>query len=364
MSSRPVVICIPARDEAERLPALIRSLAAQDGLGGDMPLRVVVVANNCTDDTVPVLEELRHRHAPDLALNLVAVRLEGEEAHVGVGRRLAMDHGAAWLEREGADDGVLITTDADAVAPCGWVAANLAALDQADLVGGRLCLAPEDAVDPRLDRLHNRIEDYWAGVRALEQRIDPPPYDPDPRHGDHTGASIALSVALYRRVGGLPALACGEDNALVNRVRCLGGRVRHCPTVTIAVSPRRVGRVEGGMSSEMLRRARIAAAAGTYLLPSADHWRDLLDRRAALRRAWIAAADGPRDVAASAAFGLDADDVAAIAPETCPNDIAFVERAMVRASQQPLPRPLVDLEAALAGLDALLADPATRPAAA
>ena len=42
----PAIVCVPARDEAERLPRLLRSLAAQEGLFEDVKLRVIVVANN------------------------------------------------------------------------------------------------------------------------------------------------------------------------------------------------------------------------------------------------------------------------------------------------------------------------------
>ena len=50
--SHPAVVCIPARNEAERLPRLLRALAAQDGFSVAAPLKVVIVSNNCTDGTV------------------------------------------------------------------------------------------------------------------------------------------------------------------------------------------------------------------------------------------------------------------------------------------------------------------------
>ncbi|MCX4199057.1 hypothetical protein OMR07_29415, partial [Methylobacterium organophilum] len=36
----PCVVCIPARNEAERLPRLLASLAAQNGVSARAPLRV------------------------------------------------------------------------------------------------------------------------------------------------------------------------------------------------------------------------------------------------------------------------------------------------------------------------------------
>jgi len=46
------------------------------------------------------------------------------------------------------------------------------------VVGGRLVIDDDGAADPRLAELHARIERYWAGVRRLEDLLDPPPHDP------------------------------------------------------------------------------------------------------------------------------------------------------------------------------------------
>ncbi len=346
------VICVPARNEAEALPRLVRSLDAQVGSGDAARLRVVVLANNCTDGTAEVLRGMeRNGDIPHLALRVIEARIAPPDAHVGTARRMALDAGADWLQRDGVADGVLISTDADAVAPADWVRANLAALEDAELVGGRLVIDGA-ARDPALDDLHRRIERYWAGVRTLEELLDPPPHDPAPRHGDHVAASLALRADLYRRIGGLPALACGEDNALVAKVRLQGGRVRHCPAVSIAVSDRATGRVEGGMATEMTRRVRVVAGLADYRLPSAAHWRALIARRRALRLAWDAEHGSE---AALAGLGIAPDDIAAIDPAGCPNAIALVERVEARIGEglpepefQPLDRVLTELDAMIA----------------
>ncbi|MDF2601015.1 MAG: glycosyltransferase, partial [Methylobacterium brachiatum] len=46
--ARPYVVCIPARNEVERLPILLASLAGQEGFSAEAPLRIVILANNCT----------------------------------------------------------------------------------------------------------------------------------------------------------------------------------------------------------------------------------------------------------------------------------------------------------------------------
>jgi GT2 family glycosyltransferase len=345
----PCAVCIPARNEAERLPRLLASLAGQDCIPLQGALRVVVLANNCTDGTAAAIRGLEATGAlAPLALRLIEVRLAGAEAHVGTARRMALDAGADWLAADGFSDGILLTTDADARVPADWVAANLRALQAADVVGGRLVIDDEGGADPALAALHARIERYWSGVRRLEDILDPPPHDPAPRHGDHTGASLAVPVAHYRAVGGLPPLPCGEDNALVGLLREHGARLRHCPDVRVMVSSRHQGRVSGGMATEMARRAR-AIGGEAYLLPEAAHWQALILRRAALRQAFHLA---PRlRAAACNRLGLGPDDLAAVGD--CPNDIAFVERADRILEARAAPARECPLDRALADLDAL-----------
>ena len=348
----PAIVCVPARNEAERLPRLLRGLAAQDGFDAGHRLRVVIVANNCTDATVPAVRALDAAGAlAALDLRLIEATLEGARAHVGTARRMALDAGADWLEGDGASEGVLLTTDADARLAPGWVAANLRALRGAEIVGGRLVIDDEGADGPALAAFHARVERYWSGVRALEDALDPPPHDPAPRHGDHTGGSLALRASLYRSVGGLPELPRGEDNALVAAVQRAGGRLRHCSEVSVLVSARTAGRAEGGMATEMERRARVVQDGEAYRLPRAAHWRDAILRRAHLRRLW-------REGAAPAALlaaGLNAEDLAAILPG-CPNDIAFVERALARLEPRDPPAPEGPLDEAVAALEAMAAD--------
>lgn len=345
----PCVVCIPARNEAERLPRLLASLAAQEGVSARAPLRVVVLTNNCRDGTVQAVRDVEASGIlATLALRLTDVELAGAEAHVGTARRMALEAGADWLEADGQPDGILLTTDADARLPADWVTANLRALEAADVVGGRLVIDEDGTADPDLVALHARIERYWSGVRRLEDLLDPPPHDPAPRHGDHTGASLAVPAVLYRAVGGLPALPCGEDNALVGLLRANGARLRHCPEVHVLVSSRHQGRVSGGMATEMLRRARVLHGEA-YLLPEAAHWQALILRRAALRRAFHL--DPEARVAACGRLGLAPEDLDSVG--ACPNDIAFVERADRILESRSAPARECALDQAVADLDAL-----------
>lgn len=359
LSLSRAVVCVPARNEAEALPRLIRSLDRQQGTGDGARLRVLVLANNCTDATADTLRAMaRAGDVPNLDLRVVEATIPPPDAHVGTARRRALDAGAEWLAGDRVADGVLLSTDADAIVPEDWVRANLRALRRAELVGGRLVLQADEVSDtPALRALHDRIEEYWSAVRGLEDAFDPPAHDPAPRHGDHVAASLSLRADLYRAVGGLPVLPCGEDNALVSRVRRQGGRVRHCPHVSVAVSDRGIGRVQGGMATEMTRRARVAIGGETYCLPPAAHWRALIARRRAVAASFT---DRAGVAAGLAALGIAPDDIAAIDPTNCPNAIALVERVEARIGEGIPEAVSVPLEEALAGLHAMLAE--ARPA--
>ena len=105
------------------------------------------------------------------------------------------------------------------------------------------------------------------------------------------------------------------------------------------------------MATEMARRTRVLSDGEAYLLPPASHWQAFVERQRAWRRAWRT---GPR--ADLLALGLSPEDLAAVEVETCPNDIAFVERLEARLGDAGLadaaPVPLDD---ALDGIEALLA---------
>ena len=307
---RPCVVCIPARNEAAALPRLLAALAGQEGARP----RVLLLANNCTDGTAAAAR----RAAPGLDLRVEEASLPPGLSHAGGARGLAMRLGAEWL---GDAQGVLISTDADAEPPPHWVAANLAAIAAgAEAVGGAIRIAPEQGapVPDWLAQAQARVARYWAAVRAVADALDPLDHDPPPRHGDHTGASLAVTRAAFEAAGGVPALPSGEDNALVAAIERDGGRLRHAPEVWVAVSAREDGRAAGGMAGEMRRWRHLAESGEPHLLPDAAFWRATFRRRRALRDAW------PRGEAAIP--GADPAALAAAARESV-NAIAFVARA-------------------------------------
>ncbi|WP_160000039.1 glycosyltransferase family 2 protein [Roseomonas sp. 18066] len=338
-----LVVCVPARDERAMMPRLLACLAAQRGAP---PFGVLLLANNCRDGTAAAARQAAAA-LPDLRLRILEQEFPPGLAHAGSARRAAMAAGAAWLREAEAGAGLLVSTDADAAPPPGWLAAIAGAVAAgADCVGGRILAedTEENPLPPPIRRMNQRIQRYWSAVRAVSDAIDPVAHDPAPRHGDHVGASLAVTLAVFAAVGGVPPLPSGEDLALVAAIEAAGGRVRHDPAVWLPVSARRQGRAEAGMAAEM-QRWLTAEAQGPYLLPAAGFWAAQARQRRQIRQA-----HGGDPAALAQALGLQALEAAAAASG---NDIAFVARVTAL-----LPRaapPQQEITAATLALEAMLA---------
>jgi hypothetical protein len=241
------IVAIPARDEAERIGRCLSALNRQTL----PPDAVVLLLNNCTDRTAMIARGM----APALRfrLDVVSRDLPPTLANAGHARRLAMRLAAECA----GPDGVLLTTDADAVVAEDWVSGNLAALGQgADIVCGRAVIDPVEAMlipahlhadDARECRLISLLDD-------LAWTLDPEMHDPPPRHTEASAASLAVSVAAYRWVGGIPAIESGEDRGFVRSLWMIDARIRHDPAIQVVVSGRVEGRAPGGMADTIRRR--------------------------------------------------------------------------------------------------------------
>lgn len=278
-SAMILCVCVPARNEAARLPILLDALAKQDWPG---PIPVSIAINNSTDDSRAVVDAARHRHAGRLDIHITERTFAPELAHAGSARRLAMDTGLGLLPA--LDHCALVSTDADTRPPTDWLRNIAAAFSRgADMVGGRIDIDSNEPLPPPVHRLRAAWDQYWAAVRAIEDAIDPLPWDPAPRHGDHTGASLAIRAELYLACGGVPAIASGEDRALVLAGLARGARLVHPVTVYTRVSPRLEGRAEGGMAVAMQALFASARSDVMPMVPTFAHWRDRAHWRKQLR---------------------------------------------------------------------------------
>ena len=253
------------------------------------PDAVVVFANNCTDRTAAIAERLS-AHLP-FRLVTHCRQLPPALANAGHARRLAMQRAAELA----GPHGVLMTTDADGVVSIDWVERNVAALlSGADAVCGRVTLDPlEGARIPAHLHADDALEcELIALADRIAHCLDPDPADPWPRHAEAAGASLAVTVAAFARIGGVPAMASGEDRAFVRALAHIDARIRHDPSVIVTVSGRIDGRTPGGMADTIRRRmVRQDEFTDDCVEPAVDVYRRV-DFRRRVRLAWRGRADG------------------------------------------------------------------------
>lgn len=179
----------------------------------------------------------------------------------GGARRAALDRAAALLPA----DGILMTTDADSTVDPDWIVANLAELADADAVAGVVTFdeATRASLPPLpLRALEWRLADLHARLASL---IDPRPHDLWPNHIWAWGASLAVTLDAYRRIGGLPPVPIAEDRALAAAVEEYDLRLRHSHAPVVYTSARTRGRAPGGVrrpAAELCRRRHRAVRCG------------------------------------------------------------------------------------------------------
>lgn len=248
--SRPrAIVAIPVRDEAEHIAICLNAVDVQEGVDKG-EIGVVLLLNNSSDGTEGIVRDL----APQLHYPLRIIEINSPEANAGWARRGAMNGAAAWLEEIGAQDGIILTTDADSRVPPNWVAVNarMIAAGAAGVAGQIALDEADEAALPASLRARGFLEEtYERLLTELNARIDPERNDPWPTHWTQSGASLAVSLAAYRHVDGMPAIALGDDRAFISRLRAANLVVRHTPEIVVATSGRLVGRAKGGVADTM-----------------------------------------------------------------------------------------------------------------
>lgn len=225
MSAPRLVIAVPARDEAERIPRALRAIAAaRDHLVAVEPaarVTLVVAADGCTD-TTSSLARLAGVAVVETSDGVGAAR--GAAIRVG----LALDPQACWI----------VNTDADSVVPPHWLIAHVAA----ERAGVDVLLGSirPDAVEAGPHR--------YAQWLALER--------PQEQHDHVHGANLGVRTSVYRSVGGFPEWDVDEDVALVARCRAAGARVLSTDRAPVITSARLDGRTAGGLAGWFRATAR------------------------------------------------------------------------------------------------------------
>ena len=306
-------VAIPVHNEEMGIVSTLAALAAQvdaDGRPVDPDrYEVLVLANNCTDDTVPRARRFAAAH-PRLRLHIIEVLLAEPHAHVGAARRLVMDEAARRLRRLGRMRGVIATTDGDTVVRPDWVAANLREVAHgADAVGGRIVSTPQEvgALDAGARRFYRRDAVYRNLRAAYECVLSPDDANAWPRHHHFFGASLAVTLETYLRAGGLPVVPCLEDMSFGDALERLGVRVRQSPAVGVMTSLRCGGRVCVGLSDTLGRWSRESGAGRSLLVESVAFIEGQCRNRERVRQWWTAGRTAARVARVAAELGVGAD---------------------------------------------------------
>lgn len=314
------IVAVPVRNEAESLISAMLALGAQHDLCGHVlpagDVLVLLLLNGCSDGSWERLQSLRGNHAP----NWIAIdgELPGSLQHAGGARRVALTKALGLTT---SDTALIATTDADSTVSATWVAQQLAWMQRGcDVILGSTEVAPGDmdAWPPELIQRRRRERSYARRLSRIDAWLDACDYDPWPRHGAPSGASMGFRPTALRAAFPLPAPACGEDRALVQRCHALDLKVRGDDQLLVTTSGRLHGRARGGMADTLLHWVGHPGAPCDAMLEPVAHavararWRIRLRerrRRGHLSAAWLARAlaISPTDagrIVAMPTFGL------------------------------------------------------------
>jgi len=211
-------VVVPAHDEAELLPACLAALRSAADVAG-VPVRLLVVADACTDATAAVAA------AADVEVIRIRARNVGAARAVGLARLLRTedtDPAAMWLA----------TTDADTVVPPGWLRRQLGYADQGwDVVLGTVAVTDWAGHPPHAPAVFEARYEFGAGP-----------------HPHVHGANLGIRASAYLAAGGFRPLRTAEDHALLAAATEAGCQVLQAADITVETSARRQARAPRGFS--------------------------------------------------------------------------------------------------------------------
>jgi glycosyltransferase involved in cell wall biosynthesis len=208
-----ISVCICTYNRSESLKRTLDSLAAQ--VNGDSgAIELLIIDNNCTDDTYRIVEAFRE----SLPIRRVTERRQG------------LAHGRNRAVTESLGDVLLFTDDDIRFEPC-WLATYQNAIRRfpdADYFGGRILPDWGDAKPPWLRGEPLPLIDGVLGWfdHGIETRLfeskEPPPF----------GASFAIRRRLCKKIGlfridlgtGGMGLGRGEETEFLMRARDAGAQ--------------------------------------------------------------------------------------------------------------------------------------------
>ncbi len=232
------IVVVPARDEQDTISDCLRALAKQTiGPGG---FETIVVTDHCRDQTELVVSTV----SGELGLNVRTLR---SDAHgPGAARRLGMDAAAARLFELARPDGLIASTDADSKPAPDWLERQLAyASAGAPAIAGLIELDLGGGATLPQAVLRRRERDAAARLSIVRRG------DPGAGHHHFAGASIGITAAAYRQVGGLEPMSALEDEAFAARLERNRIPILRPLDVRVRTSARARGRVTRGLSVDL-----------------------------------------------------------------------------------------------------------------
>jgi cellulose synthase/poly-beta-1,6-N-acetylglucosamine synthase-like glycosyltransferase len=224
-------VVIPAQNEAASIERCLASvIAAHRHCGARARLWIVVVADACSDGTVPIARAALGRRGEVIECSF---RSPGSARRLGAAAVIAR-FGKARPRRVW-----LANTDADTRVPADWLQRHLDhADDGASAVAGIVQLDAADGLREDLLRLYRTTYELPC----------------DGRHGHVHGANLGVRVDAYLDAGGWSHETVAEDHSLWRRLRLRGWQLRSCVNSVVLTSARLHGRAVGGFADTLCRR--------------------------------------------------------------------------------------------------------------
>ncbi|GAB3261389.1 glycosyltransferase [Kineosporia babensis] len=271
-----MTVVIPVRDEAANLPAVITSLAGQQGPDGPLDrslFDVLLVDNNSRDQTVTLAQELAAHH-PGFRLWVIGEPEQG----VSCARRTGMHLAARRAQERDGDDTTrrfyLVSADADCRVAPDWLWELLRAMDS-DKAAIGVCDYYYDAshfVGRPL--LWDAIDRTIRSRRVAWSRFG----------GFPDGKGFAVDRRSYQRVDGIELSYQLENGRFVSHlsddwdfgilIRATGDDIVYVPGSRVEINPRRVdhaidevvaGQAYGSGGIITMRDIRVAGPGGRDL---------------------------------------------------------------------------------------------------
>lgn len=258
MTALRAIVVVPARDEQQRIADAVDAILRQAASVGAC-FGVIVVDDGSRDETRTVAERAL---AAATSLGIPYRLVDGPAAGVGWARRVGLDAAALWALSDDPAAGrecLLVSSDADTIVDEQWLAKLLACARAGHpVIAGDVRLDPGQPLDPDVQQRRQR-----AATRRLTSIRE---HEPDAAHHHFAAANLALTVAAYEAVGGMPTVTALEDEALLEAVRRVGLPVHRTAAAVVRTSPRTTGRAGRGLANDL--------AVETWRTRSRHHHRD------------------------------------------------------------------------------------------